>query len=594
VNDFKQPALVCLVLAILCLAIYLPGLDNEFVWDDELHLTRNPPVSSGLSPQSLRWALTTFHTGNWYPLTWVSHLVDVELFGLKPRGHHLTNLFLHCANAILTFLVLRRLTGALRSSALVAALFAVHPLHVESVAWVAERKDVLSTFLWLLALAAWLGWLRRPRPARYAAAVALFALALGAKAMPVTFPFLLLLLDFWPLGRFSPGRRLALAAEKLPLAAMAAAAAAVAFLAQSAIGAVGTVPFLVRAANAVRSYWMYVGKALWPARLALLYPYPEEAPSLALTVGAVAGLAAATAVALRLRRSSPAVAVGWLWFLGTLVPVIGLVQVGTQALADRYTYVPLTGLFIAAIWGIGGLARSSPRRAPWLAAGAALAVALLASTARFQVGLWRDPPAALNNVLNVAGENLIAHKLLAVYYEEHGNDRLAEEHVHAALAISGSDAGTLGIMAAILAKQGRTEEAIGAYHAAILSDPRSAEPYNNLGVLLAGAGREREAEENLGQALNLSPGFAGAHANLGRLLARQGRMEEALPHFSEAVRLSPKTALHHADLGAALATLGRRDEAVSSLREALRLDPGLAIARENLVKALFGRGARGE
>jgi tetratricopeptide (TPR) repeat protein len=514
--------LVCAALAVLCVFIYAPGLGNEFVWDDELHLTRNPVMEAGLSLRNLRWALTTFHAGNWHPLTWVSHLIDVELFGLSPRGHHLTSLLLHCANAVLTFLVLKRMTGLLWGSAVVAALFAAHPLHVESVAWVAERKDVLSTFFWLLALGAWLGWLREPRPARYAAATALFALALGAKAMPVTFPFLLLLLDWWPFGRFVPGRRMALAVEKLPLVALAAASGVITFLAQSTIGAVGDVPFLFRLANAVQSYWKYVGKAFWPARLAMLYPLTAEAPSLVTTALALAGLAAVTFVTLRFRRRRPALAVGWFWFLGTLVPVIGLVQVGTQAMADRYTYVPLTGLFIIAVWGIGGLAHRAPRRSAWFASGATIIVGLLTAAASAQVGLWRDPPTAFSNVLRVSGESWIAHSRLGVYYHEHGDDRLAEEHVRAALAISENDVDNRSNLGKLLARQGRIEEALPQFREALRLSPQTALYHADLGAALAALGRLDEGIFELREALRLDPGLEIARENLNKALSERG------------------------------------------------------------------------
>jgi len=578
-------------LVALCLVIFVPGLRNEFVWDDDQYLTRNPAVAGGLTPHNLRWALTSFHAGNWHPLTWLSHQADVEIFGLNPAGHHLTSLLFHCANAVLFFLVFRRMTGFFWGSALVAALFAVHPLHVESVAWAAERKDVLSTLLWLLALGAWVGWCRKPRPAQYLAVAALYALSLSAKQMPVTFPFLLLLLDWWPLGRFAPGRRLKLIAEKLPLLALSATASAVAYLAQSGFGAVGNAPLEARLANAVIAWCTYIGKALWPTRLALLYPFPLEPPALVPTTLAVAALTAVSILVIRARRSRPFLAVGWFWFLGTLVPVIGIVQIGNQALADRYTYVPLTGLLIMAIWGIAALAARCGQRARWIASGAVVLVVVLTVASRAQVRTWHDPVSAFSNAIQARENNHIAHYNLGVYYHEHGDDRLAVEHFRTAIAIWPDDAVAHNNLALVLESEGKLAEAIGELWAATRADPRLAEGHYNLGRILADSGERFIAQATLERALKLRPEYPEAHARLGELLARQGKTGEALPHFQEAVRLSPRTALYRSDLGAALAELGQLEAAVRSLQEALRLDPKLPVARENLDKALSQRAS---
>lgn len=578
-------------LVALCLWIYLPGLANEFVWDDEMYISRNPHVLAGLSPQGLHWAFTTFHTGNWHPVTWISHLTDVQLFGLNPIGHHLASLLFHCTNAVLTFFIFRRLTGRLWTSALVAALFAVHPLHVESVAWAAERKDVLSTTLWLLSLLAWRGWLRRQEPVRYLAVGSFFTLALAAKPMPATLPFLLLLLDWWPLGRFIPGRRWALVVEKLPLFVLAAAAGAVSYLAQSRIGAVGNVPFFVRLANSVISYWAYLGKTLWPSRLTLLYPFPMGSPHFPRVVLALAALAVTTALVILIRQRSPALTVGWFWFLGTLAPVIGLVQIGPQAMADRYTYIPLTGLFMMAVWGIGELVGRRRRSVLWPPV-AMILVVVLTAAARGQVRTWHDPLTAFRRALAVTKDNRLAHFNLGVYHQERGENRLAEEHFRAAIAIWNGYADAHCNLGLVFESGGRTEEAIREYREAIRANPRLAEAYYNLGTLQVDIGQWFPAEINLKKAMTLRPDDHEAPANLGRLLARQGRILEALPLFREAVRLAPQTALNHQDLGVALLALGRRDEAAAALREALRLDPGLEIARKNLAKTSSGSGER--
>jgi tetratricopeptide (TPR) repeat protein len=583
---------ICALLAALCLAVYLPGLSNGFVWDDELYISRNPAVVAGLSAASLRWAFTTFYAGNWHPLTWVSHLADVQLFGLEPLGHHGTNLFFHGANAILTFLVFRRLTGIRWSSACVAALFAVHPLHVESVAWVAERKDLLSTLFLLLALYAWIGRLRRPGVRRVAVAVPLYALALLAKPMPVTFPFLLLLLDWWPLGRLVPGRLTARVIEKLPFFALAALSCAVTLAAQSSVDAVGSVPVGVRLANIAVSYCRYLAMTFRPAGLALLYPFPAEAPAPAVIAMAAVALGTVTAIVLAVRRPAPALAAGWFWFLGTLVPVIGFVQVGTQALADRYTYLPLTGIFVMTVWGIGDrLGRDRGARLALLAATAAV-VALLATAARKQVLLWRDPVVAFSNAIRVTRDNVIAHANLGAHYFERGDDPLAEREFRSAIAIADDFAVAHAGLAQLFERQGRIDAAIAEYRAALRGNPRLAEAYNNLGALLAVSGQWREAEFSIRQSLLLRSEFPSAQSNLGKLLGSQGRIAEALPHLREAVRLSAGTAGYHGDLGAALAAAGRLDEAAASLREALRLEPGLESARENLARVLAGESPR--
>jgi hypothetical protein len=400
------------LLALLAVALYAPTARHGFVnLDDDAYVVLNPRVNAGLRAANVAWAFTGTACSNWHPLTWISHMLDVQLYGLMPRGHHLTNVALHAANTVLLLLLWRGLTGSLWRSALVAALFAVHPLHVESVAWIAERKDLLSTLLGLLAALAYLGHLRRPRPVAHALALCLFALALMAKPMLVTLPLLLLVLDVWPLGRLGgpAGRRAALrrlVVEKAPWAALSLGSAAITLSVQSASGAVrpGDVfPVSERLANALVSGVAYAGAALWPARLAVYYPHPGG--SLPAWQGAVAAalLAAASAAAWRAARRRPHLAAGWLWFLLSLAPVIGIVQVGTQARADRYTYLPLTGLFVALAWSLPRAARA-PRSARRTAASAAAVVALLALAARIQTAYWRDSLTLLGRALDVVSD----------------------------------------------------------------------------------------------------------------------------------------------------------------------------------------------
>lgn len=522
--------------------------------DDAQYVSDNPAVSGGLSARGLSWAFTTPHAGNWHPLTWLSHMLDVELYGMNAGPHHLTSLLLHVASALLLFGLLHRMTGALFRSAFVAALFALHPLHVESVAWVAERKDVLSTLFFLLTIRAYLAYVRRPRPSRYALVLVLFALGLMAKPMLVTLPFVLLLLDYWPLGR-APSRRLVV--EKLPLLALALASSVVTFLVQQQAGAVkglDALPFDHRLANAVMAYAAYIGKMLWPVQLAAIYPYPASR-SAWLVAAAAAGLIAVTVLTLRAARRHPYLPVGWLWYLGTLMPVIGLVQVGSQPMADRYTYVPLIGLFLIVAWGMPDLLARWPHRDLALGVAAGSVILGCALAARAQVRHWRNSVALWQHALEVTTENPRAHNNLG----------------HA------------------LAREGRGREAIGYYTEAVRIKPDYAEAHNNIGYALADQGRVREAIAHYSEALRVLPDYAEAHNNLGVALAGEGNADGAIQHLSDAVRIEPGRAEAHNNLGAVLAGQGRLEDAIRHLAEAVELRPGYADARRNLAMAHYER-----
>jgi tetratricopeptide (TPR) repeat protein len=428
----RLPLLLGAALALLTLAAYLPTLHNGFVnLDDGLYVTGNPHVQQGITGAGVAWALTANVANNWHPLTLLSHLLDCQLFGLDAAGHHATSLLLHLANVVLLFAVLRRLTGAVWRSAAVAALFAVHPAHVESVAWVAERKDVLSALFWLLAMAAYGRYARRPSVGRYLPVALAMALGLAAKPMVVTLPFALLLLDIWPLERLGLGWK-RLAVEKLPLLALSAASSLVTLHYQrTSLAPLGLDPWSLRLANAAVSYTAYLGKLLLPSNLAVFYPIPLAIPAWKVA-GAVALLAILTALAVRTARKAPWLLVGWLWFLGTLVPVIGLVQVGRQAMADRYTYIPSIGLFVAIVWGIAGLV--GERRAV-LATAAAVVIALLVAGTWMQAGTWRDSVTLYRHALAVTPDNYLAHLGLAKALVAKGDGAGAAEQYRAALAL---------------------------------------------------------------------------------------------------------------------------------------------------------------
>ncbi len=532
--------------------------------DDQQYVTSNPVVLRGLTWDGVAWAFGGFHAANWHPLTWLSHMADVTLFGADAGAHHAVNVALHALNALLLFGFLRRATGATWRSAAVAALFAVHPLHVESVAWVSERKDVLSGAFFFLTLHAWLGYTRRPGAGRYVAVAALFVLGLLAKPMLVTLPLVLLLVDAWPLGRLAPGaaggstpsRAARLVAEKVPLLVLAAASSIVTWLAQSAGGATASaeaIPLGGRVANAAVSYVLYLVRTVWPSGLAAFYPHPSLAgdgiPAWK-TAGALLLLLAVTAAAVRERARRPYLLFGWLWFVGTLLPVIGLVQVGEQGLADRYSYLPLTGLLVAAVWG--GAERLGRLRSPALAWGAAAAPILaLALAAHAQASTWRDSLALHGRALEVTERNWNAWSGLG--------DALADA--------------------------GRPQEAIAAYREALRVRPRLATAWNGLGAAYGQLGAHAEAIAAFEEALRSQPGYADAWYNLGTAHGSLGRHARAAECFRAALRIRPDDARAWQNLGVASVLSGDLPGARESAATLRRLDPARAGALEALLRA---------
>jgi hypothetical protein len=571
------------------LIVYAGVQQHDFLkYDDELYVTENPVVPAGLTWRGVAWAFTTGHASNWHPLTWLSHMLDVQLYGMHAAGHHLTNLFLHVLNTLLLFGVLHRTTGAVGRSGFVAALFAVHPLHVESVAWVAERKDVLSTLFWMLTLWSYVSYVRQPRQGRYGLVIVLYAVGLLAKPMLVTLPFVLLLLDYWPLGRVTRESTprahaemtraaqqrslwLHLVREKLPLFALAAASSIVTFVAQQRGGSVISLdqaPLPLRAANALVSYVTYIVKMLWPVRLAVLYPFPASFAAWQV-IGAAVILIAVSSVAVRVARRHAYVFVGWFWYVGTLVPVIGLVQVGGQAMADRYTYIPLVGLFVIAAWGVPALldgpsiassavdpsasaltGRSEVERRQRiaLAIAAGIVITLFTAVARNQVQYWTSTIPLWEHTLQVTHKNAIAHDNL-------GN---------------------------VLAGTGRFGEAVPHLSEAVRLDPRNAGAHNDLGVALIQQGKRSEAVAQFAEAVRLRPGFALARHNLAMALARQGKLTAAIPEMLEAVRIWPENAAFRVHLAGLYQRTGETAQAVRQLEEALTLNPNDQTARHTL------------
>ena len=535
--------------------IYAPAATHDFVtWDDPAYVSENPHVAAGLTWEGVRWAFTTGYEGNWHPLTWLSYMLDTQFFGLSAGPHLLANLVLHILNTLLLFGLLHKMTGALGRSAFVAALFAVHPLHVESVAWVSERKDVLSTLFLLATLWAYVDYTRQPGRIRYLTVLLTFALGLMAKPMLVTLPFVVLLLDYWPLRRVAQRRSvLQLVREKLPLLALAAVSSAVTFLVQQRAGALTLLtkaPLESRVANALVSYAAYIGKMLWPVRLSAFYPLRFWPPGVAL--GSGLALAAVSIAVIWKARRYPYLPVGWLWYLGTLVPVIGLVQVGSQSMADRYTYIPLIGLFLIMAWGIPDSIPRRRFREIMLPAAAGVAILGCAIGARAQVESWKDGMTLWTHVLEVNPDSDIAHNAL-------GDE---------------------------LAKRGRTQEAMAQYFEALRINPDNAEAHNGLGMGLASEGKTDEAILQFSEVLRHHPDDTDTHNNLGVALVKEGRTNDAILQFSEVLRLNPDDPDAHNNLGTLLASQGRLGEAVTHFSAAVRLKPDFAIARENLKRAL--------
>ena len=614
----RRAALISAVLVLATLAACWPIRRAEFLnFDDPSYVTSNPKVLHGLTSAGCLWAFTTIHASNWHPLTWLSHMLDCQVFSQNSGAHHLVNLALHAANVLLLFLLLRRMTGGTWRSGFVAALFALHPLHVESVAWISERKDLLSTCFGLLALWAYVRYaeaqslkskVQSPKPAAstsqhatrnthyasrftfhasryYLLSLLFFALGLMSKPMLVTLPCVMLLLDFWPLERLqlkTPDSRLKtwfpLLREKLPFLALSLASCAVTVWAQHQGGALATiekVPLSCRLANAVSSYIGYLTNAVWPVRLAVFYPFP---PNLTLS-GQMLGLGflvAATVLAIALARRAPYLLTGWLWFIGTLVPVIGLVQVGSQAMADRYSYLPLVGVFIAVVWGVTELtSRWRHQRLALGFGGGAVLIACLACT-RLQITYWQNSIALFSHAIEMTSNNALAEQNLAYALSLKGNQPEALRHFDAALRISPDYSAALLNRANVLALQGSPDEAIAGYRAAIGSQPDYEKAYFSLANALALQGNLDEAATNYLLALKYWPDYAEAHTKLGNLLLVQGAEVEGIAHLRAAVKIQPDAAEAQCALGRALARRQNFPEALACFRAALKADSDYA------------------
>ncbi|HXE98650.1 MAG TPA: tetratricopeptide repeat protein [Dongiaceae bacterium] len=526
---------ISMVLIVINLAVYMQVGNHQFLdYDNEVYVTSNPHVAGGITGENIMWAFTSVYAGNWHPITWLSHMADVQLFGMTPRGHHLANVVIHTISAVILLLLLFRVTGSLWQSSFVAALFALHPLHVESVAWVAERKDVLSAFFWFLTLLIYSEYAKKPKPALYFFTLFSFVLGLMSKPMLVTLPVVMLMMDYWPLGRFrgreqgggacrlfgSGAALMALVKEKIPFFACSLVSAVVTIYAQHSGGAMSdldAVSFGLRIENALTAYVKYIGMTFWPHDLAVFYPLSFYIP-LRQTISSLLVLLLLSAIAVRARHRNPCLALGWFWFLVTLVPVIGLVQVGGQSMADRYTYIPVTGLFIMTAWGVPLLTKGLPHREGILALLAGTVIAASAALAWQQLRYWRDSITLYRHTLQATTGN---------YWINY-----------------------------------------------------------NLGVALAGKGDLDGAIQEYRETLRIKPDYAKAHNNLGFALASKGNLDAAMQEFQEALRINPNDMDVHNNLGLVLARKGNLDAAIREFREALRINPDYAEAQKNLGVAL--------
>ncbi|MBW2174431.1 MAG: tetratricopeptide repeat protein [Deltaproteobacteria bacterium] len=536
----RSELLVSIVLIAVTLVAFWEVPRHDFVnYDDNLYVTDNRQVQDGLTGKGVLWAFTATHASNWHPLTWLSHMLDCQIFGLKPFGHHLTSIVLHVGNVLLLFLVFRQMTGALWQCLFVSALFAVHPLHVESVAWVSERKDVLSTFFWILTMWAYIRYVECPKLSRYLLALLTFSMGLLSKPMLVTLPFVLLLLDYWPLKRLTKAsskdaaRRqipqprnlnqmsysLRLVREKIPFFVLSGASCVVTFFAQQHGGSVSSpdlIPIGTRIANGLISYVVYIEKTMWPINLAAIYPFAWDLP---LWQVAAAGLflICMSILVIRQRKRLPYLPVGWFWYLGTLVPVIGLVQVGPQAMADRYTYIPHIGLFLMLAWWCADLSKRWRYQKVLLGMSTSLILVGLTITTRVQASHWKNSITLFEHTSSITASNALAHY--------------------------------------------------------------------NLGTALGEAGQMEKAIFHLSKAVRIRPHYGQAHYNLGLCLSKQGRLELAVSHYRKALKIMPDDEKAHNNLGTLLAQQGRLDEAIDHFSEALRIRPDFAEAQNNLRRA---------
>jgi Tfp pilus assembly protein PilF len=581
---------ICLGLALIVIVPFYQTSQFEFViYDDSAYIMSNKNIQAGFDRSSVSWVFTTLFASNWQPLTWLSLMLDYKMYGTGAGGYHVTNVLIHLVNTLLLFLIFGRMTGRLWQSGFVAALFSVHPLHVESVAWVMARKDVLSAMFWLLTMGAYAYYADNPSLKRYVWVVIAFVLGLMSKPMIVTLPFVLLLLDYWPLRRFQGGIFIAgwrLILEKIPLIALSAIVSVITIYGQGSSGALkslGDIGLSDRMANAIVSYGGYMAKMLWPMNLTCFYPYPPSFP-ISIVLLSLTFLGAVCFFSFKYIRTAPYLAMGWFWYLITLLPVCGIIQVGDQAMADRYTYIPLIGLFIAIAWGIPDLLKGNPFYRYFIPIAAGITILLLVILTFNQTGIWKNSVALFEHAIAVTEGNYVAHNNLGSYLMRLNRFDEAASHFEKVVQIKPDDEKYLNNLGIALFRQNRYDEAMKYYLRAIAVNPDFADSYINAADVCLFSGRENEALEYYRKGLHLRPGNPVAESNVADILIRQEKLDEAIIFLRAAIRHHPDYAVARNTLAVVLARKNQISEAIDELNEALRINPRYTEAINNLSK----------
>jgi len=607
--DRHTKILISLFLATAIIAVYWQVGNHEFVnFDDNLYVTANKHVKAGLSLDSIKWAFSFAEKEKtyWHPLTWLSHMLDCQLFGVNPRWHHLMNVLFHVANTLLLFVVLKQMTGALWKSAFVASLFALHPVNVDSVAWVAERKNLLSTFFWMLTMLTYAHYCKRPNIYRYLLVFTCLGLGLLAKPMLVTLPFVLLLLDYWPLGRIQlwdqdgkPEKAIKeillskTVLEKIPLITLSLTSIYVSSISlRSASNVISThiIPMGPRIENAIVSYVIYIIKAVWPHHLAVYYPFPTTIPTWEVLTSCLV-LTGITTIVIWLLRKMPFLAVGWFWFIGTLIPVSGIMQAGLwPKMADRWAYVPFIGLFIMITWGVPELLNKWQYRKQTLTITAGITLSILMITTYIQLGYWKNSITLFEHAINVTTDNPIAQNNLGLALYDKGRIDDAIRHYHEALQIDPRFVKAHNNLGIALARLNKDQEAIKQYLITLKLDPAYVKAHNNLGLMLAKLGKTNQAIKEYYKAIQIKPDYASPYNNLGTLFYEQNHIEKAIKFYSKAVSINPYYATAYNNLGVALAKLGKTNQAIKQYYMAIKIKPDYADAYINLASALASEG----
>jgi tetratricopeptide (TPR) repeat protein len=597
-SEKSKVLVVYLILILIIFAVFGQVRNFKFLnYDDNSYVTENNHALTGLTLDNIAWAFKQSHSFMWHPITSISHMLDCQIFGLKAGGHHIVNLLFHIANTLLLFTVLRKMTGAFWQSAFVAAFFALHPLNVESVAWISERKNVLSAFFWMLTMAVYIRYAKQPRFANYLLVIFVFSLALMAKPVTVTLPFALLLLDYWPLNRLQIKNKqqiFRLVGEKIPLFLLSAVLCVITIAAQGGSDALQLnklLPFSVRFENALVSYVSYIGKMIYPSHLSVFYPHPGPSLPLWEPIVSFVLLAAVSVAVLYLGRRKPYLIVGWFWYLGTLVPVIGLMQAGSQAMADRYAYIPLIGLFIIIAWGASDIFAGWKYRKIVLSLSAIVIISALSICTWIQTSYWGTSQTLFEHALKITTGNYVAYNCLGSALIEQDKFDEAIDMLHHCLQIKPNYGWAYNNLGIAYAKQNRYEEAIEACEQAIRIQPKNSWAYYTLGVSYDKLGRYREAMEAYKQAVTVEPYYADAYYNLGLAFAKLGRYQEAIQAYEQAIRIRPDDADAYCNLASAYGKLGQFQNEIEACKHALRINPELAEAYYNL-GAAFGQLGR--